>query len=746
MTTLKTAAVAAVVILALSAAGQAQQPSRPGEPGRSESTRTVTLSLTEYNRLVDLATRPVQGPSIAPVGAVLSSADLRIRVERDTVHGIFNLTGDVLRPGINRIGLVSGATLIEGTAAGRPLPLAAEGNVHSALLPGPGPFALTLEWGAPLTFVPGRGSFTLPVPSAGTARATVDLPGDQADVRFSAGLVTRRSTSNGRTLVEVTLRPGAATEVSWSMRDSAPVAAARDVRMLADVFTLVTLGDSDVRMAALVDVTVAQGDPRTIDVKLPQGYELTGITGNSLESSVDRDGSVVLTLAEPSARRHQFLVSLERSHGGGSFEFETSFISLPGAQRERGEIAIEGVGTLELAAEERGGMHRMDVRELNPALQSLARVAILSAFRYQRAAGTQIALAMDVKRFPDAGVLPAIAERAVATTLVTGEGRALTEIQLRLENRAQPFLKVLLPAGATMVSVDVAGQVAKPVLGTDGIRVPLLRPGFRPNGTYTVSFVYLHAGTPLARKGDLQVTLPKIDVPVGIVEWEVFVPENYTVRASDGNVIERRAFGLSTGLMTVQTGASGVGSGVGAGYASGRGGGVGGGTPTAPAVVAGGSPGQIVGRAADESGSPMPGVTVSLDARNGRSTAVTDSSGTFLFSGVPDGSVTLTAQMAGFAAQSRTFTYDREGRRVEFRMAPPSVSEGVNVSAMSFEARSVDAQRAIAPSQNVIDLQRKAAGVLPVRLDVPRAGVSHQFVKPLLVGQEAMVNLRYKRR
>ena len=31
-------------------------------------------------------------------------------------------------------------------------------------------------------------------------------------------------------------------------------------------------------------------------------------------------------------------------------------------------------------------MHRIDVRELNRALQSLARLPILSAFRYQRSA------------------------------------------------------------------------------------------------------------------------------------------------------------------------------------------------------------------------------------------------------------------------------------------------------------------------------------------------------------------------
>src|SRR6185369_5512431 len=105
--------------------------------------------------------------------------------------------------------------------------------------PGPGPFALTLEWAAPLVFTPGRASFVLPVPPAGAAHATLDLPGDQADVHVSAGLVTGRSTANGRTMVDVTLRPGTAAQVWWSMRDSAPAAAARELRMLADVLTLI---------------------------------------------------------------------------------------------------------------------------------------------------------------------------------------------------------------------------------------------------------------------------------------------------------------------------------------------------------------------------------------------------------------------------------------------------------------------------------------------------------------------------
>ena len=57
-------------------------------------------------------------------------------------------------------------------------------------------------------------------------------------------------------VLEATLAPGTSTEVWWSMRDSTPVAAAKDARLLADVMTLVTLGDSDVRMVGLIDLTM----------------------------------------------------------------------------------------------------------------------------------------------------------------------------------------------------------------------------------------------------------------------------------------------------------------------------------------------------------------------------------------------------------------------------------------------------------------------------------------------------------
>ena len=50
----------------------------------------------------------------------------------------------------------------------------------------------------------------------------------------------------------------------------------------------------------------------------------------------------------------------------------------------------------------------------------------------------------------------------------------------------------------------------------------------------------------------------------------------------------------------------------------------------------------------------------------------------------------------------------------------------------------------MAPSANVVELQKRVAGVLPVRVDVPRAGSSYKFVRPLVLDEETKVTFSYK--
>ena len=286
----------------------AQTPARPADQPRS-----VTLTLAEYNRLLDLAARaPAAAGGRAGGRGGRERRSASITVDREIARGAFNLAGQVLqdrhqpRAAADRRDAGRRHVRRPAGAARRRRPDAA-----TRLIAGPGPFAIAAEWGGPLVFTPGRASFVLPVPQAGAARATIDLPGEQADVRLSAGLdhaPLRRERPHHR---RSHARSGSATEVWWSMRDSAPVAAAKDVRALADIMTLVTLDDSDVRMAALIDVTRHAG--RAADADRRAAGRVTScnrVSGSTLERFTPLAGSDADSHgrqsggAQPSVPRH----------------------------------------------------------------------------------------------------------------------------------------------------------------------------------------------------------------------------------------------------------------------------------------------------------------------------------------------------------------------------------------------------------------------------------------------------------
>jgi len=259
-----------------------------------------------------------------------------------------------------------------------------------------------------------------------------------------------------------------------------------------------------------------------------------------------------------------------------------------------------------------------------------------------------------VQRFPEAPVLAAIAERAVVTTLVTTQGRALTEVALTMRNQGQPFLKVGLPAGATLLSADIEGGSVKPVEGADGVRVPLLRAGFRPTGSYVVSFVYIQSGAAFEKKGDASMTLAHFDLPISVLEWELYLPDRYEVKKFDGDVI------ASDRLPYMLTSAEQYGA----------------------------------------------------------------------IDGVISGAV-MADQPAPASAVGQV---------------SESVQVIVNARSKSSPRSADKKQDEEQPSVNVQNLQRRVAGVLPVRVDVPHAGHSYHFVRPLVIDEDTSVRFRYRTR
>ena len=734
----------------------------------------VTLTLDEYNKLVELAAKPPKKPDVAPLPYSIKHADVKLRVEKDGVLGAVQMEGEVFRKGVSKVPLTSGMTILdahqlEAHQASKDLPLEQENGTHIALLSGPGEFSVDLETGLPLRIEAGRASFSLPVPAAGSVQLTLVIPGDHTWANISPGLITSRKSENGHTAIEATLVPGQPASIWWATREAPAPVVPREVRFLADEKTLVSVSEAEMRVAVLADLTVVQGEPAQFHVEVPAGYEITGVTGASLDSTETHSRVLTLKVNAPGQRNHQFLISMEKSINDN--KAEAPFLSFKGAQRETGEVLIEGAGTMEITATEGGGLKRIDVKEASQYLRSLAHFPPQAAFRYHKQADETPTLALAWVRFPDSSVLAAVAENAVVTTLVTSEGKSLTEVKLTLKNQAQPFLKVALPQGATILSAEVGGEPVKPVQGPDGSRVPLLRPRFHPTDSYTVSFVFMHSGAPFAKKGGAELSLPNMDIPISLLNWEVFLPEQYKVKDFGGDVIAADrvppAFSEEAAMREYRMREAEVSSNL------------------SNNVRLESDPGQMGGYVVDPTGAVVPNARVTITSPdNGRArTITTDGQGHWVAAAMPSGNFKARVEMAGFRTSIFNLNYDAsQPSAYNFPISVASTSEVVEVTAQAAQIQTqtaaiggasggaittrsgtnnlplvgrnmtdlVATSPGTAPqngaSANVVNLQKKVAGVLPVRIDVPRAGTSFSFVRPLVLDEETKVTFSYRSR
>src|SRR5262245_46710585 len=210
-----------ITILLLSTIAFGQQPSLPPQRVIPQSVPgTVTLTLAEYNRLVETAARKPKPPETAPLPFALSRASFKLRIENDAAVGSLDVDGDVLQKGPTRVPLTAGLTILEARQAQKPLPRLRDGATHAAVVTGPGAFAVSLNVASALTVDAGRATLTLPVPAAGSALLNLDIPGTHADVRIEPGLITARSTDGGHTTIDATPVPGGPVHSWWTTREA----------------------------------------------------------------------------------------------------------------------------------------------------------------------------------------------------------------------------------------------------------------------------------------------------------------------------------------------------------------------------------------------------------------------------------------------------------------------------------------------------------------------------------------------
>jgi hypothetical protein len=255
----------------------------------------------------------------------------------------------------------------------------------------------------------------------------------------------------------------------------------------------------------------------------------------------------------------------------------------------------------------------------------------------------------------------------------------------------------------------------------------------------------MHSGAPFAKKGGSDLSLPKMDVPINLLQWEIFLPEQYKVKNFGGDAI---AANLLPATSSDVSGAEENSVGVAGQYF----------VHNIEFVSL--LRGQLGGIIVDTTGAVVPNaqVTVTHVDTGAVRNVVTDSVGRWIVSNLPSGSVRISANAPGFNRLVRDLNYD--GSRpvpINLPLSLGSTNEtitviaeaGRNFTTLDLERLQRDAKKAaekqqMAASSNVMNLQQRISGVLPVRIDVPRAGNAYHFVRPLVLDEETKVSFTYK--
>jgi hypothetical protein len=163
-------------------------------------------------------------------------------------------------------------------------------------------------------------------------------------------------------------------------------------------------------------------------------------------------------------------------------------------------------------------------------------------------------------------------------------------------------------------------------------------------------------------------------------------------------------------------------------------------------------------------------VTITSLDNGGTRTVATDGQGHWVVAGMTSGNFKAKVEMDGFKTSLFDLSYDaNQPSMYSFPLNVASASESVEVSAQALQIQADSSaihgnlydvpmngrnsarlhaglSNPAGASANVINLQKRVAGVLPVAITVPRTGTSFAFVRPLVLDEETKVTFSYKSR
>jgi hypothetical protein len=499
----------------------------------------VVIPVPDYHALRVKAFPTEREPEPPPVDATLSRVEYELLADSGVASGRATLTVDVLKNGWVRVPIPAGLFVRDAKLDGKPLSLAPAngGNQLSALLAHPGRAVITLNIALPIGAAAGEERLSLPSTSSGVTRVTLEIPRTGVDLTLYGGIFAESKELPAKNKWTAYGSGSQPVVFAWRRKiedhqNTLPL------RLHGRLTQLVGLGEDSTSLGANATLEVVQGIAKEARVRVPSNVTINQVQGAAVADWEMKSGELLITFIEPVEQSTSFVITGEATVPRDG-QIEIPLLRLVGVERESGGLGVDvlGVGEIKEDSVKTQGLLRADATDLGEPVSSRPSPALLAFRTHSGDSQAPRSLNLTVTRYTQQAVLLANVSEARYRVLFTRDGKSLVEARYAVRNSQRSFVKITLPAGATLWSAVLSGEPIRPGAGPDAsLLVPLSKARSGEEAPeFAVEIIYFAPGAAWTDKGHLKLSLPALDLPVSRTGLQVFYPPQFRLATEAGS-------------------------------------------------------------------------------------------------------------------------------------------------------------------------------------------------------------------
>jgi len=452
------------------------------------------------------------------------------------------------------------------------LPPAAEGVEHSIVTDKEGVAVIEAELVKDL-FSRGqaartREGFSLGLPPFGAADLDLLINRQRQFVEIEPAAQVTTSDLATATRVVAALQPTRSLRVEWrdrvkvapppvqSPEPASQPALIQEAKVFADHELLFAVSEGVIAIRDNVVLNIEQSPVGEFLFKVPKGVEIMDVSGGDVASwaikANEKDQELKVILHAQRRDQVAFTLELERATPSINGEFPLDCPRLvavgPKArlERQKGYFGVEVSQGIEARIVGANPATMVDPGELPAFVRDQAQGFIAYAFKFLEPVSPKI----NLTKHQEVAVSTAQIDGAIAQTLVSRDGKTLTQLALIVRNNNNQFLIFeKLPSNMEVLSVVLNGEPVKPGIGDGGeVYIPLIRSPqtgkiLQPFGVV----IFLQSRIqPFGRRGELDLHLPAMSLDASELTWVVSMPEGFHVEENSSDF--NKGYGSVTNL------------------------------------------------------------------------------------------------------------------------------------------------------------------------------------------------------